>query len=336
MKPVYFPHTYMSPSAADALRELFASVAVYQPVAGRVPEEMQPLAAGGFLEVVAPAPGDAPDFDRLIRDFEEWGRLHRSGAGLEAALRHGHAFWGPAGADGSTFEIASQLRRRVAPETAAGKTDAGLAARVFLQLAQTADQQRHQIAGDLARFDEARARLFAALKGEADPAVSGFEPAKEPAAEADEDDRLSLRTVAWARLFLDYPYPSPVFVTHSAGLIRHLAETVPGRLRVSREGLCRAAGKTLCSPPSPADDILGLLSDLAAGAFPVEDLTVDDAEAASPGSPAEEACLHVWPELPPFDFFNRMLAPGPGCGRPPQASWRHTVVMQLRCHIGSK
>jgi hypothetical protein len=336
MKPVYFPHTYLAPAAADALRKLFASVAVYQPVAGRMPEEMQPLAADGFLEVVAPAPGDASDFDRLIRDFEEWGRLHRSSAGLEAALRHGHAFWGPAGADGSTFEIASQLRRRVTPESAAGKADAGLAARVFLQLAQTADQQRHQIAGDLARFDEAQARLFAALKGEAAPPVSGFEPAKGPATEDDEDDRLALRTVAWARLFLDHPYPSPLFVTHSAGLIRHLAETVPGRLRVSREGLCRAAGKTLSSPPSPADDILALLSDLAAGAFPVEALPVDDAEAASPGSPAEEACLHMWPDLPPFGFFNRLLASGPGGGRPPEAPWRHTVVVQLRCHVGNK
>ncbi|MCU0602384.1 MAG: hypothetical protein MUC33_06965 [Desulfobacterales bacterium] len=334
MKPVYFPHTYLAPAAADALRKLFASVAVYQPVAGRVPEEMQPLAADGFLEVVAPAPGDASDFDRLIRDFEEWGRLHRNGTGLEAALRHGHSFWGPAGADGSTFEIASQLRRRATPQSAA---DAGLAARVFLQLAQTADQQRHQIAGDLARFDEAHARLFAALKGEADPAASGLEPSKGPVAEDDGDDRLVLRTAAWARLFLDLPYPSPVFVTHSAGLIRHLAETVPGRLRVSREALCRAAGKTLSSPPSPTDDVLALLSGLAAGAFPVEDLPSDETKQTSPGNPAEEACFHVWPELSPFGFFNRLLASGPGCGQPPpQAPWRHTVLVQLRCHVGNK
>ena len=121
MKPVYFPHTYLTPSAAVALRNLFASVAVYQPAAGRVPEDMQALVADGFLEVVAPAPGDADDFDRLIRDFQDWGRMHRHGAGFEAVLLHGHSFWGPAGADGSTGEIASQLRRRVTPETAAGK-----------------------------------------------------------------------------------------------------------------------------------------------------------------------------------------------------------------------
>jgi len=337
MKPVYFPHTYLAPSAAVALRDLFASVAVYQPAVGPVPEDMQALVADGFLEVVAPAPGDADDFDRLIRDFQDWGRMHRYGAGLEAALLHGHSFWGPAGADGSTYEIASQLRRRVTPETAAGKADAGLAARVFLQLAQTADRQRHQIAGDLARFDEARARLFDALRGEADRAASGFEPSKAPAAEHDGDDRLELRTVAWARLFLNHPYPSPVFVTHRPELIRQLAETVPGCLRVSREGIGRAAGKTFSGPWSAADDIMSHLSALAAGAFAVQDLPVDVVEEEPPGSPAEAAGFYVWPELPPFGFFNRLLASAPGCGQAsPQAPWRHTVVVQLRCHVGNK
>jgi len=337
MKPVYFPHTYLTPSAMAALRKLFDSVAVYQPAAGRVPEEMQAWVAGGFLEVVAPAPGDEDDFDRLIRDFQDWGRLHRFGAGFEAALLHGHSFWGPAGADGSTCEIASQLRRRVTPETAAGEADVCLAARVFLQLAQTADRQRHQIAGDLARFEEARARLFAALKGEADPAASEFEPSKGPATEDDEDDRLALRTVAWARLFLNHPYPSPVFVTHSPDLVRHLAETVQGCLRVSREGLYRAAGRTFFGPPSPADDILSHLSDLAAGAFSVQDLAVDDAEEELPGR-AAEAAFFVWPELPPFGFFNRLLpTSAPGIAQPPpEGPWRHTVVVQARCHVGNK
>lgn len=338
MKPVYFPHTYLTPSAADALRNLFASVAVYQPAAGRVPEEMRALVENGFLEVVAPAPGDADDFDRLIRDFLDWGRMHRHGAGLEAALLHGHPFWGSAGPDGSTYEIASQLRRRVTVETAAGKADAGLAARVFLQLAQAADQQRHQIAGDLARFDEAQAQLFDALKGEADPTASEFEPSKAPATEPDGDDRLELRTVAWARLFLNHPYPSPVFVTHSPDLIRHLAETVQGCLRVSREGLYSAAGKTSSGQPSAADDIMSHLSALAAGAFSVQDLPVYDAEEESSGSPAEEVCFYLWPELPPLGFFNRLLpAAATGCGQPPsQAPWRHTVVVQLRCHVGNK
>lgn len=337
MKPVYFPHTFLAPPAADALRRLFHTVAVYQPAVGRLPEEMRALVENGFVEVVAPTPGDADDFDRLIRDFQEWGRLHRNGAGFEAALLHGHSFRGPAGADGSTCEIAHQLRRRLTPGTAAVKADAGLAARVFLQLAQTNDQQRHQVADELVRFDEARARLFASLKGEADPAASGFEPSQGPATEDDGDDRLALRMVAWARLFLDHPYPSPVFVTHSAGLIRHLAETVQGRLRVGREGLCRAVGKTFSGIPSPADDLMSHLSELAAGAVSIKDLPVDDAEVESPGRAAEEASFHVWPELPPFGFFNRLLASGTECGQPlPQTPWRHTVVVQLCGHVGNK
>jgi hypothetical protein len=339
MKPVYFPHTYLTPCAADALRKLFASVAVYQPAAGRVPAEMQTLVEGGFLEVVAPAAGDAEDFERLIRDFQDWGRRHGHGAGLEAALRHGPSCGGPAEADGSTGEIASQIRRRLTPGGAEGRADAGLAARVFLQLAQTADEQRQRAAVDMARFDEARSRLLNALGGEDDdPAARDFKPPPAPAEAPDGDDRLERRTAAWARLFLDHPYPSPVFVTHSRDLIGHLAETVPGGLRLSRAWIYGAPGDSFPVPPAVAGDRMAQLAALAAGEIPVQALPVEAAGEEPLESPLEEAHIFVWPGLPPFDFFSRLQAAAdPGRCRPPfQAPWQHTVVLQLDCRVRNK
>lgn len=330
MKPVYFPHTYLTPSVTDSLRKRFPCVAVYQPTAGRLPDEMRALAETGFVEVVAPAPGDEDDFDRLIRDFQDWGRTHQGGAGLESALLHGRPFGGAASADDCPSEIASQLRRRLSPETAAREVDAALTARVFLQLAQAADQQRHQLAVDLARFDEAQAQLFDALKGGSDRAASEFGLPQAFIRGDDGEDRLERRLVCWARLFLSVPYPSPVFVTHSPPLIRHLAETVQGRLRVTLEGLSRAAGKTFFGQPPPADDIVSQLAALGAGLLSLPDPAVDEAQGASAASRSEEACVHVWPEVPPISFFSRLLpAYDPGYGQPlSQAVWRHTIVVQ--------
>lgn len=339
MKPVYFPHTYLAPFAAEALRRLFASVAVYQPAAGHVPAEMQALVEAGFLEVVAPAAGDTEEFDRLIRDFQDWGRRHGHGAGLEAALRHGPSSGGPAEADGSTGEIASQIRRRLTPGGAEARPDAGLAARVFLQLAQTADEQRRRAAVDLARFEEARSRLLNALRGEDDdPAAREFQPPPVPAEAPEGDDHLERRTAAWARLFLDRPYPSPVFVTHSRRLIGHLAETVPGGLRLGRTGFCGATEASFSGSASGTGDRMAPLAALAAGEIPAEALPVEAAGGEPPESPLEEARIFVWPGLPPFDFFSRLpAAAGSGRGRPSsQAPWRHTVVLQLDGRVRNK
>ena len=54
MKPIYFPTTYVSPSAAAAMRALFPSVATCQPFAGRLPPDMRILQESGFLERAHP------------------------------------------------------------------------------------------------------------------------------------------------------------------------------------------------------------------------------------------------------------------------------------------
>jgi len=324
MKPVYFPYTYMAPFEADSLRALFPAMAIYQPAAGRMPEEMQALVENGFLEVVEPAAGDEVEFDRLIRDFHSWGRVHRDGSGLEAALLSGLSFWGPAGAGESTSEISSQIKRRLSPETPARAGDAALAARVFLQLAQTAEVQRRQLADELARYDRARAQLFSALTGEEDPAAVGFDPAQPSPQDDGAEDRLKPRMIAWARLFLSRPYPSPVFVTHSPALLRHLCETLPGCRRVGLCGLSQAAGR-------PADDIVSQLAGLAAGRLSLPVRPIDGAGVESAERGIEEPWVHLWPEINPIDFFSRLLPAGtPGACLPPApVEWRHTLVVQV-------
>jgi hypothetical protein len=336
MKPVYFPYTYVSPSVARALRAYFPSVAVYQPVAGRLPDEMRPLAQDGFLEVISPPPGDEEDFDRFIRDLQQWGRLHQGGAGLMAAILHGRSPSEPISGDGSPAAIASEIRsgmrRRLAPERAPQDGKAILRSRLVLHLAQAADQQDLQIADGLADYEQARGRLFDSLTGREDPAESefGLRGGTDPFGSA--EDRLDLRMDAWARLFSIYPYPSPVFVTHARAVIRHLAENVPGRLRVGFTGLPQALQKLAGEMRPPARDLMSQLAALAAAPLAPSMVPNDDTEESTGRDRADEPCLHLWPGIPPLRFFNSDPAAGPMESNPApfQSTWRNTLVVQIR------
>ena len=328
VKPVYFPHTYLSPSVADALGALFPSVAVYQPVAGRLPDEMRPLAEKGFLEVVAPPPGDEASFDRLMRDFQQWGRLHQGGAGLKTLILHGRHLSEAISADGSPPEIVSEIKRRIAPEPGSRGSEAALMARAFLHLAQAADWQDFQIASDLARYEEARGRLLDALKGGVDPAGPEFGLWGRSGRDDNREDRLELRMVAWAQLFSSHPYPSPVFVTHSQAVIRHLAENVPGRLRLSLAGLSCVVQRLAHEKRPPAGDIMAQLVTLADAPLSGPDLLNDDTEEKPT---AGRSSVHLWPDIPPCRFFGHSLAMGstePDLP-PPQPNWRNTWVVQV-------
>jgi hypothetical protein len=331
MKPIYFPYTYLPPSVAHSLRAVFPSVAVYQPVAGCLPDEMQALAEKGVLEVVAPPPGDEADFDRLMRDFQQWGCLHQGGAGLKTLMLQDLLFSQPISPDGSPAEIISEIKRRLAPEPAARDSEPALMARAFLYLAQTADRQEFQIANDLARYEEARGRLLDALKGPKDPAGPEFGLWAGSDRNDDREDRLELRMAAWARLFSSHPYPSPVFITQSQAVIRRLRENVPGCLRLSFAQLPRTLQQVAREERPPAGDLMTQLAALAAAPLSRLNPLNDAAEEKSARDGTEEPRFHLWLEIPPHRFFAHPRAAGltEPHPPPPQSTWRHTVIVQM-------
>ncbi len=151
-KPVYFPHTYMSPAAAAAIRSVFPAVAGYEPVAGLRTPDMQALVESGFLEMVAAVPDDDGRLERALREFERWGRLQQGGAGLLSVFLSRQPGWDPLAADGTVTQIACEVRRRpseappAAPETLRRTA-------VFLQLAHQADRQTFQVNTELQGCD---------------------------------------------------------------------------------------------------------------------------------------------------------------------------------------
>jgi len=183
MKPIYFPTTYVSASAAAALRALFPSIATCQPFAGRLPPDMRSLQESGFLDVLTPVAGGEQQLDDMVREFGQWGRLHAGGDGLHAAFWRQRLKADALAEEGSSSQLVSQIKSRLTPARGSTEPDRLMPARVFLYLAQEFDRQSCEVQRDLARHARLSAELRHALTGENDLAAGGrnqglaFEPA---------------------------------------------------------------------------------------------------------------------------------------------------------------
>jgi len=322
IKPIYFPHTYISPAAAAAIRPVFAAVVGYQPVAGRPTQAMRALGEGGFLEVVAPAAVGEERLDRILQELARWGRLQQGGAGLLSVFLSNQPGSDPLTADGTATQIASEVRRRPADAPPAGVPEALMRSVVFLQLAHQADEQSCQIGTELRRCERAHAELLGAIAGK------GAGPSQAPAPDPadldlpEADLLLAHRIRAWARLFLQRPYASPVFVTASPEVIGLLVEKFPSLRRVGRSALDRMA----CEPPTPAppaaEDLMARLEMLAR-------LPLPEAACSDEGA-ADGLAIYGVADVPPLRLFARLAENAD----PPETAadgpkWRHTVIVRI-------
>jgi hypothetical protein len=331
MKPIYFPTTYVSPSAAAAMRALFPSVVTCQPFAGRLPPDMRTLQESGFLDVATPVAGGEQRLDDMVREFRQWGRRHAGGAGRHAAFWRQRLQADALAEDGSSSQLVSQIKSRLIPARGPTESDRLMPARVFLHLAQEFDRQSCEIQQDLAWHETLSAELLHALTGEHDPSAGGLNqgPAFMPAGH--EDHLWESRLAAWARLFLCQPYPSPVFVTSSAAVVDHVIASVPRALR-----LLPAALVMLVHPPvavgHPAPhDVMPRLAEFAASPLSLlEKQFVTDTSDTS-GACGAGPDVFVLPEADPTQVFARFLTgvPDERVRRPDERPWRHTVLVRV-------
>jgi len=319
-QPIYFPHTYVSPAAAAALRTAFTSVAGYQPVSGRLSPDMQELAEGGFLEIVALAPEDEQRLDRILQEFERWARLQQGGGGLLSVFLSNRPGADPLTADGTAGQIAAEIRRR--PSGAPPPDpEALMRAGAFLQLVHEADRQRCEVSAALQRCERVHAELLDALAGE------DARPHPDSIALADgfqtpeRDSLLEQRVRAWARLFVHRPYPGPVFVTSSPEVVGLLADKFPALRRIGRSAIVPAAGAPAVAEPSAPGGLMARLEMLASRPLPD----------AGPSDEGDDTLLvYAVPDVPPLRLF-AILAEGGEAAETGAAGpgWRHTVVVEL-------
>ena len=314
IKPVYFPHTYVSPAAAAAIQHLFPVVVVYQPVPGRQTPDMQALAESGFLEIVAPGPENRDRLERILQELERWGSLQQGGAGLLSVFLASQPGFDPLATDGSPARIAAEIRGR--PSGAPPEQEAVLRAAVFLQLAHQADHQGCQLSAELQACESAHARVLHALTGKTARAASAAAGAAAP----QEEHLLKQRLKAWARLFLQRPLDGPVFVTTNAEVIGLLAEKHPALRPVSRPALDRMALEGPASESPAGGNLMAQLLGLASRSLPAAAFA-DDSGGIAPG-------VYVLPEMPPRALFADLAEiddlPAAADGLP---QWRNTVIV---------
>ncbi|MBT8372420.1 MAG: hypothetical protein KJO34_15745, partial [Deltaproteobacteria bacterium] len=78
MKPLYFPHTFVSRQTALEVSAFFENFVVFQPSEEPLPEEMQTLADSGLLDVQIPDISNASRFRAVVKNFRRWGNQQRS------------------------------------------------------------------------------------------------------------------------------------------------------------------------------------------------------------------------------------------------------------------
>jgi hypothetical protein len=331
MKAIYFPTTYVSPPAAAALRAFFASVVTCQPFAGRLPPDMRVLKESGFLDVLTPLAGDERRLDDMLREFQQWARLHAEGAGLQAAFWRHRLQTDPLAGDGTPSQLVAQIKSRLSPARGPAESARLMPARVFLHLAQEFDRQSYEIQRDLARHEKLSAQLLHALTEENDPPAGGREhaPAFRPAGH--EDHLWQSRLAAWARLFLCQPYPSPVFVSCSAAVVEHVIASVPRALRLLPEALGAFGGGPVAVGHASAQDVMPRLAQLVASPLALLKKQSVTAIPAAPGEPGAGPEVFVLPEADPCQVFARFSAgvSDRRTRRPDEGRWRHTLLVRV-------
>jgi hypothetical protein len=317
IKPIYFPHTYLPPETAAAMRSVFTAMVGYHPGGGRLTDDMHALVESGFLEIVTPADDAALGLDRAIQELERWGRLHHGGAGLLSQFLSDRPGLDPLMADGTAAQIAAAIQRR--PEAAAAPATAALMrSLVFLQLAHQADHQGHQARADLRGYARAQADFFSAITGKRPTRAEAFLP-ESPAAEV--DPVLERRLNAWARLFLLRPYASPIFATARPEVIDILLERFPTLHRVGRSVLSRMVCEQVPPTPLSSGDGLNRLALLASRPLPEPDGCAEDGDV--------DHAIYVVPDMPPSHLF-ACLAESENAAAPrTDPHWRHTLILGI-------
>ena len=230
MKPIYFPFTFISQSAGEALRACFRRVVVYQPSRKSVPEGMQIWEKEGLLDIHVPATGDEGQIDAICRDYRIWLDQHQ---GSDIALLKAQGNSIPFFDESYASQIKKDVLKNGRASESQGKPDFLLLARIFLQTAQELDAENWGIDQDLVSLEKMERDLLNGLRGE-----GGDSQVKSPGEMAlnisDSGDYMTKERIqAWARLFLHDQSQlgaeaSGVFITNSRSVLEYLIDVSTG------------------------------------------------------------------------------------------------------------
>ena len=199
MTPLLFPYTHLTAEMAALAARLLPHLTVYQPVSGRLPDDLQPWISNGFLKISVPVPDDEETVIAAADEYQVWAQQFQHGKNIKTILP-GAAPRPPFFDDSSPAQLLAELK--------GGHTDAGadaprfFNARLFLCLAQHLDQHREELRRQLNQVDADSNALLEELKpADALEPFSELKPSGASPKDAS-DFMLSERLNAWTQLFL--------------------------------------------------------------------------------------------------------------------------------------
>jgi len=227
MKPICFPYTYIPDSVAQALTACFGQFIVYQPLAGKTPEQMQSWVERGVLDIRVPMTEDQNEFEAVVKNYLSWADLHFDGSGLKAPFLRTWKDTTPFFETSSSSQVVADIKALHHGRPASRAPGPLLAARLFLYFAQEFDRQNQEVVRDLKRHRQQEAELMRRLKMEDDSLTVHFQ--KEDVQEPDDSaDYLVLdRLRAWTRILLKDRVISGIFITHIPAVLQELRDRTP-------------------------------------------------------------------------------------------------------------
>ena len=232
MKPVYFPYTYVSRWVAQALAACFQHFVVYWPSSTKVPHEMQPWVEANVMEVRLPVQADDQAIKRVVEDFRSFASLHQSSKQIKTAAFLRHLGSVPFFDETAVSQILWDVKKNIKSETKDKNFDPMFCAQVFLHFAQEFDRQGDELSQELGIYDQRSRELIKNLRGLDEIDSSAAAPAVDIKADNTAEYMALDRLQAWARLFLEDPVGSGLFVTSSPSVFNHLIEGQPAAEKI--------------------------------------------------------------------------------------------------------
>jgi len=305
MKPICFPFTYVSDSVAQALTACFGPFIVYQPLAGKIPEQMRPRVEKGIIDVRVPVTEDQTDLEAVVKNLLSWADIHFDGSGLKPPFLEIWKDAIPLFNASSPSQIVADIKKKDHGKLVFRAPEPLLAARCFLYFAQEFDRQNQEVAQDLKRHRQQEAELIRQLKMEDDSLAAEFQKEEVQIPDDSAGYMVLDRLEAWTRILLEDTDISGIFITHIPAVLKELLDRTP-----TAEKLLSLESIPICTARTVELTVWRqkLVSNLA---HIVEHRWVPTSSRPSdqPGFPAAEntvsLSVYLVPDQIPRDFFSR-------------------------------
>jgi len=304
MKPIYFPFTYISKPAAQALAACFAKTAVYQLSTSKIPDEMHESVGQGLFEVRIPADDDGKKLDAIVKEYRNWADVHR---GSEIGFLKFMADKIPYFDETASSQIRAEIKKTGKKSPSPEKPDPLVHARLFLHMAQELDLENDRLNRDLVAVEAMEEDFMKALKGEDEE-----DPARAAAINALETGdpghyMTQERLESWALLMQQDPRVSGLFITSSRAVLDLLMDRMPEMAQVARFDAVPAGVPDAEARAAWQNDLIKHVEHLADGPWPADvDAPADPPEV--PGSKTTVALtLFIAPGKTPREFFAKVL-----------------------------